>query len=228
TQLAHEIRNPLVSIGGFTQRLLKKMPESDPLRKYAVVIIEEVERVNKVLNNVLDFSRDEKGFVREFNLEDVAKEVIVSLKHELERNSATVIADYDENLPSVSGDDRQIMHVFLNLIYNATQAMAPRGGGKIFLKIFRHKENETHYVACSITDTGPGIPEDLLPSVFNPFFTTKTQGTGLGLSIVQNIVTRYNGVISVTNHPPGYPDAGASFTFMFPAVSDVESKLLVY
>ncbi|MDR2460557.1 MAG: GAF domain-containing protein [Deltaproteobacteria bacterium] len=228
TQLAHEIRNPLVSIGGFTQRLLKKMPEDDPLRKYPVVILEEVERLNKVLNNVLDFSRDEKGLVREFSLEDVAREVLVSLKHEMERSNITVFPDYEENLPHVLGDDRQIMHVFLNLIYNATQAMAPQGGGKIFLKIFRHKEGETQYVACSLTDTGPGIPAELVTSVFNPFFTTKTQGTGLGLSIVQKIVARYNGVISVTNHPQEYPDSGASFTFMFPVVSDTDTRVLAY
>ncbi|MDR3155055.1 MAG: GAF domain-containing protein, partial [Deltaproteobacteria bacterium] len=218
TQLAHEIRNTLVSIGGFTQRLLKKMPEDDELRKYPLVILEEVERLNKVLNNVLDFSRDEKGLVREFNLGDVAREVMAALKHEMERNKVTVSADVEDSLPPVSGDDRQIMHVFLNLIYNASQAMTPQGGGRIWLKIFRHQEGETNYVACRITDTGPGIPEELLASVFNPFFTTKTQGTGLGLSIVQKIVSRYNGVITVTNHPPEYPGSGASFTFMFPVI----------
>ncbi|MDR2353576.1 MAG: GAF domain-containing protein [Deltaproteobacteria bacterium] len=217
TQLAHEIRNPLVSIGGFTQRLLKKMPEDDPLRKYPTVILEEVERLNKVLNNVLDFSRDEKGYVREFSLEEVARKVLASLKHEMERSSVTIDCDFAENLPPVLGDDRQIMHVFLNIIYNASQAMSATGGGKIYLKTFRHRENETHYVACQLTDTGPGIPEELIASVFNPFFTTKTQGTGLGLSIVQKIVSRYNGLITVTNHPPEYPNSGASFTFMFPA-----------
>jgi signal transduction histidine kinase len=223
TQLAHEIRNPLVSIGGFTQRLLKKMPEDNPLRRYPIVILEEVERLNKVLNNVLDFSRDEIGQVREFRLEDMAKEVLTSLKHELERNEVTVSLDFEDSLPSVSGDDRQIMHVFLNILYNASQAMSPKGGGRIFIKIYRHRENEANFVACTITDTGPGIPTDQLQQVFNPFFTTKTQGTGLGLSIVQKIVSRYNGTISVVNHPPDIPNSGASFTFMFP-VSQVSGN----
>ncbi|MDR2340656.1 MAG: hypothetical protein LBF40_11105, partial [Deltaproteobacteria bacterium] len=146
TQLAHEIRNPLVSIGGFTKRLLKLMPEGDTLRRYPTVILEEVERLNKVLNNVLDFSRDEKGQVREFHLEDMAKEVLASLKHELERTNVTVDLDFEEGLPAVSGDDRQIMHVYLNLIYNSSQAMSPNGGGKIYIKIFRHKENEALFV----------------------------------------------------------------------------------
>jgi signal transduction histidine kinase len=226
TQLAHEIRNPLVSIGGFTQRLLKKMPEDDPLRRYPLVILEEVERLNKVLNNVLDFSRDEKGLVRDFQLEDVAREVLASLKHEMERSNVTVECDFEENLPPVSGDDRQIMHVFLNIIYNASQAMSSQDSGKIFMRIFKHREGEQLYVACRLTDTGPGIPEEMVSNVFSPFFTTKTQGTGLGLSIVQKIVSRYNGLLTVTNHPPEYPDSGASFTFMFPASSG--AGVLVY
>jgi signal transduction histidine kinase len=216
TQLAHEIRNPFVSFGGFTQRFLKKMPESYPLRRYPTVILEEVERLNKVLNNVLDFSRDEMGLIRQFSLEDLAKEALASLKHELGRMKTTVFTNIEENLPKISADDRQVMHVFLNIIYNAAQAMSLTGGGKIYLKLYLHKESDNPYVACQITDTGPGIPEEILSNVFSPFFTTKAQGTGLGLSIVHKIVERYNGQITASNHPPEYPDSGASFIFMFP------------
>ncbi|MDR2386808.1 MAG: GHKL domain-containing protein, partial [Deltaproteobacteria bacterium] len=216
TQLAHEIRNPLVSIGGFTTRLLKKINPADPLRRYPTVILEEVERLNKVLNNVLDFSRDEMGLIRQFKLQDLAKEALGSLKHELSRMKSVVFTDIEEDLPMISADDRQVLHVFLNIIYNASQAMAPQGGGKIYLKLYSTKDPDNQYVVCQITDTGPGIPEEILSNVFSPFFTTKTQGTGLGLSIVQKIVERYNGQISATNHPPEYPDGGASFTFMFP------------
>ncbi|MDR2367743.1 MAG: hypothetical protein LBF58_06495 [Deltaproteobacteria bacterium] len=216
TQLAHEIRNPLVSIGGFTQRLIKKMSPEDPLRRYPVVILEEVERLNKVLNNVLDFSRDEMGLVKECSLTQLANEALTSLKHELSRMKNEVFTDFEEDLPMISADDRQVLHVFLNIIYNASQAMAPQGGGKIYIKLFKAKDADNQYVACQITDTGPGIPDEILPNVFSPFYTTKTQGTGLGLSIVSKIVERYNGQISATNHPPEYPDGGASFKFMFP------------
>jgi signal transduction histidine kinase len=220
TQLAHEIRNPLVSIGGFTQRLIKKMSPEDPLRRYPQVILEEVERLNGVLNNVLDFSRDERGLVKAFSLSDVAREVLGSLKHELARTKVTVKTEFEENLPKVLADDRQVSHVFLNLIYNSSQAMSGQGGGVIYMRIYQTRDGETQYVACQVTDTGPGIPEELVGAVFTPFFTTKTQGTGLGLSIVQKIVDRYNGQISVANHPPDYPDGGASFTFMLPAVTN--------
>jgi len=217
THLAHEVRNPLVSIGGFTQRLLKKMTEDDPLRKYALVILEEVERVNKVLNNVLDFSRDEKGRVRDFSMEELVAETLVSLRHEFQRQKISVKTDIQPNLPLVTGDDRQIMHIFLNLFYNATQAMSPKGG-LIYLRLYETREGDQNYVACEMTDTGPGIADDILPNIFSPFFTSKSEGTGLGLSIVKKIVDRYHGLIKVDNHPSQIPGSGASFTFMFPAL----------
>jgi signal transduction histidine kinase len=217
THLAHEVRNPLVSIGGFTQRLLKKMSDDDPLKKYAQVIWEEVERVNKVLNNILDFSRDEKGRVRDFSMAELVAETLTSLRHELERKNTTVTTEIEPDLPPVSADDRQIIHIILNLIYNATQAMAPQGG-MIHLGLFQTTLRDQTYVACQITDTGPGIVEDVLPRLFSPFLTTKKDGTGLGLSIVKKIVDRYHGLISAENHPEHVPNSGASFTFMFPAV----------
>ncbi len=217
THLAHEVRNPLVSIGGFTQRLLKRLKDDDPLKQYAQVIWEEVERVNKVLNNVLDFSRDEKGRVRDFSMEDLVAETLTSLRHELTRQKATVETDIQPNLPLVSADDRQVMHIILNIFYNATQAMAPKGG-RIHLRLFETRRGDQSYVACEITDTGPGISEDMVSSIFHPFFTSKAGGTGLGLSIVKKIVDRYHGLIAVENHPSHIPDSGASFTFMFPAV----------
>ena len=217
THLAHEVRNPLVSIGGFTRRLLKKMPEEDPLRKYALVIWEEVSRVNKVLNNILDYSRNSEGLMREFQLEDKVVEAIDTLKHEMERKKITLEFMADPNLPPVSADDSQVMHIILNIIYNASQAMEPRGG-RIHVRLFVTRADDESYVACEITDTGPGIPQKILPNIFLPFHTSKTDGTGLGLSIVKKIVDRYHGRIQFSNHPAHIPDSGASFTFMFPAV----------
>lgn len=217
--LAHEVRNPLVSIGGFTQRLLKKMDDGDPLKKYATVIWEEVERVNKVLNNVLDFSRNAEGRVREFKMEDLMDETLTSLRHELERRKITVEKEYGKDLPSLLADDRQVMHIIMNIIYNAGQAMGEEGG-LVYVRVYKAMAGDTGdtpFVACEITDTGPGIPPDILDKIFSPFFTSKSDGTGLGLSIVKKIVDRYHGTIGVENHPAHVPNSGASFTFMFPA-----------
>jgi signal transduction histidine kinase len=150
-------------------------------------------------------------------MEDLAREAIDSLRHEFERNEVTAELECQDDLPKVSADERQVMHVFLNLLSNASQAMAAQGGGRVRVSLWTSRENESDHVACRVTDTGPGIPEEVLADVFSPFFTTKTQGTGLGLSIVKKIVNRYNGSISVTNHPPDSPDGGASFSFTLPA-----------
>lgn len=219
THLAHEVRNPLVSIGGFTQRLLKKMAADEPLRKYAEVIWEEVERVNKVLNNVLDFSRDEAGRISDFKMEELVAEALLSLRHELERKKVRAETAIESNLPLVAADDRQVMHIILNIFYNAAQAMAPQGG-LVYLRLFETKVGDQSYVACEICDTGPGIPTDMLPNIFSPFFTSKSDGTGLGLSIVKKIVDRYHGLITVENRPKHIPGGGACFTFMFPAVPE--------
>ena len=217
TQLAHEVRNPLVSIGGFTQRLLKKMSGDDPLRKYAEVIWEEVSRVNRVLNNILNYSRNVEGLMREFPLEEKVAEAIGTLKHEMERLKITLDMSAAPNLPLVSADDSQVMHIVLNIVYNASQAMGPKGG-RIHIRLFETLADDESYVACEITDTGPGIPEAILPNIFTPFYTSKADGTGLGLSIVKKIVDRYHGRIQAANHPAHIPDSGASFIFMFPAV----------
>jgi len=224
THLAHEVRNPLVSIGGFTKRLLKKMPEGDPLRKYAEVIWEEVSRVNKVLNNLLDYSRNVEGLVREFPLEAKVAEALGTLKHEMERKKVTLDFVAEPNLPLVSADDNQVMHIVLNIVYNATQAMGSEGG-IIYIRLFQDREADEAYVACEITDTGPGIPEDILPHLFTPFYTSRVDGTGLGLSIVKKIVDRYHGRILAANHPVHIPGGGASFTFMFPAVQSDAFKI---
>ena len=216
-QLAHEVRNPLVSIGGFTQRLLKKMAAEDPLRKYAEVIWEEVSRVNRVLNNILNYSRNVEGLMREFPLEVKVAEAIGTLKHEMERLKITMDMSAAPNLPLVSADDSQVMHIVLNIIYNASQAMGPKGG-RIHIRLFETLADDESYVACEITDTGPGIPEAILPNIFTPFYTSKADGTGLGLSIVKKIVDRYHGRIQAANHPAHIPDSGASFIFMFPSV----------
>ena len=224
THLAHEVRNPLVSIGGFTQRLLKKMPEDDPLRKYAEVIWEEVSRVNKVLNNILDYSRNTEGLMREFQLEVKVAEAIDTLRHEMERLNITLELTADPDLPPVSADDSQVMHVVLNIIYNAFRAIEPKAG-RIHIRLFETREADESYVACEITDTGPGIPPEILPNIFTPFYTSKIDGTGLGLSIVKKIVDRYHGRIQVSNYPAHIPDSGASFTFMFPAVQSGAFKI---
>lgn len=212
--MAHEIRNPLVSIGGFTRRVLKQISQDSPLRFYIEVIIDEVTRLEKTLSEVLDFSRDTMGQLTEHNLNDVLSESLYVLRRDIEECGIELIKEFDETIPVVVIDERQIKHVFFNLFFNACQAM--EHGGSLALRTYVTQEEDRQFVACEFSDTGPGIPANVLPNIFNPFFTTKDKGTGLGLSIVHKIVTRHGGQIDVVNRA----EHGATFIVKLPVPAE--------
>jgi signal transduction histidine kinase len=209
--MAHEIRNPLVSIGGFTRRIMKLIEPDSPIRPYIQVIIDEVARLEKTLRDVLDFSRDPLEHYTRQDLNAVVRESLYLLKREMSDGNIGIVMELKEGLPEVFIDKRQIKHVFYNLFLNAFQAMEK--GGKLSVKTYLTMVEDLPFVACDVTDTGPGIPPDVLPNIFNPFFTTKDAGSGLGLSIVHKILSRHRGEIDVYNRPEG----GATFTVKLPS-----------
>jgi len=219
--MAHEIRNPLVSIGGFTRRILKAINEEDsPIRSYIEVIIEEVTRLEKTLSDILDFSRDTQENYARYDLHEVIREALYLLKRDMEEYKIEVSRQFSPDLPSVYVDKRQIKHVFYNLFLNACQAMEK--GGILTIKTYKTRVDDRPFIACDVTDTGPGIPPDLLPNIFNPFFTTKDTGAGLGLSIVHNILSRHQGEIDVFNKE----GQGATFIVKLPA-AEQEGEYLI-
>ncbi len=210
--IAHEIRNPLVSIGGFTRRVLKKVDDDSPIKEYLEVIIKEVERLEKTLRDVLSFSQDLNAI--QFQPNDLTLAIDAALSYmrlEFEEGMITIAKDYSD-IPKIYGDERQLRHLFFNLFLNARQAM--KKGGVIGVRTYQYvdEEQQAPFVAVEVTDTGGGIPPHILQNIFNPFFTSKPQGTGLGLSIAHRIVKRHNGDIEVINHP----SEGASFIVKFP------------
>ncbi|MBW2091297.1 MAG: GAF domain-containing protein [Deltaproteobacteria bacterium] len=210
--MAHEIRNPLVSIGGFTRRILKSIDEDSPIKPYIKVIIDEVTRLEKTLRDVLEFSKDTQGHYTWNTVNEVAEEALYLLKRDLVEGEVEVVKELQDNLPSVYMDKRQIKHVFFNLFLNAFQAMEK--GGTLTVRTYSTQLEELPAVACEVTDTGPGIPPEVMPNIFNPFFTTKDTGAGLGLSIVLKILTRHHGEINVFNKE----EHGASFIVKLPSV----------
>ena len=212
--MAHEIRNPLVSIGGFTRRILKKVDESSPIKPYIEVIIDEVTRLEKTLHDILDFARDEESNYSKHDLNAVTEEALYLLRRDLEESKIKVEKDYMDSLPPVYVDKRQLRHLFFNLFLNARQAMEE--GGTLSVKTFMTEVDDMPFVACEISDTGPGIPPEILPNIFNPFFTTKDSGAGLGLSIVHKIISRHSGVIDVIDKK----GRGASFIVKLPEAKE--------
>jgi signal transduction histidine kinase len=206
--VAHEIRNPLTSIRGFAQRIARK-GESDPeLKENADIIVEEVDRLKRVLGDVLDFARRAKAQPQPTDLRQVIQETLQLLSYDPDR--LEVKTELQDPLPLVYVDAEQMKQVLLNLFRNAVQAM----NGEGTLTIRGHAEDKR--VEIEVTDTGPGIPPEIVNKMFTPFFTTKPTGTGLGLSLVKSLVEDHRGEVSVHSQP----GEGATFRVSLPRSPD--------
>ena len=194
--MAHEIRNPLVSIGCFARRIAKMVDEKSPLRGYVEVIQEEVTRLEKLLREILDFTGENLSFYGDHDLNKLLEDTLLLVQRDLDACKIKVVKDFSD-LPRLHCDDRQIKQVFYNLFQNALQAM--HKGGVLNIRTYTLEREDGLYEAAAITDTGGGIPLEVLHNIFNPFFSTKDYGTGLGLAIAQRIVSRHYGQVEVNN-----------------------------
>jgi signal transduction histidine kinase len=195
--MAHEIRNPLVSIGGFARRIAKLVEKDSPLRGYVEVIQEEVSRLEKLLREILDFTGENLSYFGDHNLDQLIEDTLPLIQRDLETCNIKVVKDL-QPVPRIHCDDRQIKQVFYNLFQNARQAMHETGG-TLTIRTYSQEREDGLYAAAAISDTGGGIALDVLHNIFNPFFSTKDLGTGLGLSIAQRIIARHYGHIEVKN-----------------------------
>ena len=206
--LAHELKNPLITIGGFAGRLLKFLPCESGEHHYADTIVKEVSRLEKMLADILAFSSKPTICYSLCNLEQILKDCFENCHLTLEDRGITLTSDIGAGSCPILGDAHQLKQVFLNLILNASEVMT--GGGEIDILVYR-EDSRKNCVMVSIKDTGGGIPPEMLPKIFNPFFTTKRHGTGLGLAIVNRILANHHGRIEVINN-----DKGAVFTVTLP------------
>lgn len=214
--VAHEIKNPLVSIGGFTRRLHKKLNNGLPEKKYTEAIIREVHRLEGILSDILNFSRGSDVVFENFGVNSIVEDTLTGMGEELRSQGIEVEKSLGANLPEIPCDYQQIKQVFINLFSNARDAM--REGGRLRVKTFPLSQEGTDYVGIEIGDTGGGIPSTVLRNIFNPFFTTKGWGTGLGLAICHRIVEGHQGTIEVNNDP----GRGVTFTVKLPVKGQTE------
>jgi signal transduction histidine kinase len=206
--VAHEIRNPLVSIGGFARRIQRKAGDPNYVEQRAAIIVHEVERLERILRNVMDFTAPAKPELGETDLNGVISAVIESQQPAFEEHATTVITSLDPSLPHVPADANQITQVIITLVRNATQAMD--GAGTVTLSTRR--VDPGRMVEVSVQDTGPGIPRDKLQAIFNPFFTNKADGTGLGLAVSRKIIVDHGGTLTCESELGG----GAKFLIRLP------------
>ncbi len=211
-RIAHEIKNPLTAIGGFARRIASPRAGggAHSPERYAQIILKEVQRLERIVNETLYFSREMVPAFRIVNLNVEIREVLSMFREELEEARISSMVDLSPDLPSISADPDQIRQVVWNLVSNAIQAV----GGSGILTVATHLSDpaEGIGVVLEVSDTGGGIPHDVVHNIFNPFFTTKAKGTGLGLPIVHAIVEKHGGTIHLDNRE----GAGVAFSIFLP------------
>jgi len=208
SSIAHEIKNPLISIQGFARRI-GTTEDRDKLEKYAKFIEQEADRLTQVLTKLLGFSRMDEPKKDFLNMNDIVDDTVLFMEHHLTRfKNVEIAVEKEPDLPLVQVDRIHVQQTVVNILMNAAQAMP--GGGKILIKTGRGDQ----YVFISITDTGVGIKEKDLEKIFEPFFTTKEkeQGTGLGLSLCKRLIEANAGKIEVESKV----GEGTTFTIMIP------------
>jgi len=208
--IAHEIRNPLVSIGGFARRLHRAIPEDAPEKRYTETIMSEVTRLEKILNDFFNYTRDESMVFKELDIREVVEESLSVVSESFNKGRVEVIKNFAEDLPKMVGDYPHLKQAFYNLILNAFEAM--RGQGTLSILIHPVSKKGTSCIRVDLEDTGNGIDPENLNNIFNPFYTTKNGRLGLGLPIVHKIMTSHRGQIEVENHV----GKGATFTVTLP------------
>jgi PAS domain S-box-containing protein len=206
---AHELNNPLTSILGVSD-LLQDAEVSESMRKHLGMLQQQSRRAAEIVQNLMYFSRPPAPGKNDINLSDLAQKTLHLHAYSLRKNNITV--DFlPETLPAVSGDPHQLMQVFLNLILNAEHAIREvRDKGTLRIRLAKTQD----IVSASFQDDGPGIAPEILPNIFDPFYTTKRpgRGTGLGLSICKAILREHGGNIEASSGPGG----GAVFTVTLP------------
>ncbi len=211
--VAHEIRNPLTSIGGFAKRLHKRISARTKEKEYAEVIVTEVDRLEKILRNVLTYSRSAPLDKEKHNINEIVDESLKTFEETLKEESIHIQKSLN-HVPQIQIDKDQVREVIDNLISNAVDAMPD--GGNLTISTKKEFANSKDYVTVKVTDTGEGIPEDKLSMIFEPFFTTKAvghgHGTGLGLPIIKKIMEEHGGFIRIESTVR----KGSIFSLYFP------------
>lgn len=234
--LAHEVKNPLGAIKGAAQLLEELGPDAgddQSSREFVGIILEEVNRLDRVVGSFLDYARPHAGNPIPLDLNAAVRRTVQILSSQISDGGIDVQLDLSEPLPRARIDPEKFRQVLINLMQNAIQAMDGRGKLTVSTSMRRTARRvppvdgsapasrrslveEVEHIEVGVRDTGPGISPKVLRNLFVPFFTTKTEGTGLGLAISQSIVQNAGGTIEVQSQP----GSGTTFTIVLPTADD--------
>lgn len=205
--VAHELKNPLTYLSILSQLLPQKWDDPEFKESVGQNLPSEIQRMQLIVEGLLDYSRTRELMLKSLNIKAVIEKAVVLLNYEIRKSKINLKTDYRHSA-MINGDQNRLMQVFMNLMANAVQAMEEKGGDLSIIT-----SDAEGGVRVSISDTGPGIPQDKLKNIFDSFFTTKEAGTGLGLSISKKIIDEHKGSISVESAA----GEGTTFTLCLPS-----------
>lgn len=209
--VAHELRNPLSSIKGLAILLRSRFQEKSNDQQTADILVQEVERLNRSISELLDYTRPQKLMKGAVHPEEVVHKAMSLIRMDAESMGVMMEIHADEDIPVIQADQDKLNQVFLNLFLNSIQAMEQGGRLDIYVA------SDGGYVTFTVKDTGCGVHKEDIPRVFDPYFTTKPQGTGLGLAMSVKIIEEHGGTISFQSDP----ENGTTVTVILPANGSV-------
>jgi PAS domain S-box-containing protein len=211
--VAHQINNPLGGITLYAKLALEEYELEEGVKQDLGRILKDAERCRDTVKELLEFTRQTRHLMQLHDVNQAISRTLFLLENQSLFQNIEIEKKFEGSLPPIRADIQQLNHLFMNIILNAAQAM--EGRGRLTLKTYF--DPDKNLVGIEISDTGPGIPKDVIPHVFEPFYTTKEegQGTGLGLSLAYGIVENHGGRISARNQP----DSGAIFQITLPAAT---------
>ncbi len=209
SSLAHDMKTPLIAIGGFTNWVKKHTEANSPCQEKLNIVIRETMRLENMVKDMLDFSRTLELHPSEEDLGSILMECLSVIEGVAEDRKVTIRIESPENIPSAILDAMKMKQVLINLIMNAVQA-SPEGE-IVAVSSYRTEKD----LIIDVSDRGCGIPDDKRESIFIPFFTTKREGTGLGLPIARKIVEAHGGYMEIANNS----EKGITFRIVIPIAS---------
>lgn len=206
-QVAHEIRNPLTSVGGFARKVFNKLPENDPNRKYLQYIIENVAVLESMIKQLIELKSISISIKEPSNINEVVQDSLAVFEQDFAQKAIQVKSELKEDLPLIVADKKLLKRAFCNLIKNAVEAME-NGAGRLEIASRVNSNN----LEVRFSDTGKGIAKDKIKNIFDPLVTSKIYGPGLGLTFALKIIQDHSGTISVDSEE----GKGTTFTIRLP------------
>ncbi|HLG17940.1 MAG TPA: PAS domain S-box protein [Blastocatellia bacterium] len=221
--VAHELNNPLTSVLGYTQLLLRASPADDQVRERLEIIRREAERTRSIVQNLMLFSGQHKPRPEQVDVNELLSRTLELCRHGTLAADRHIVLELADGV-TILGDRHQLQQVFNNVILNAEQALQEKGpDGTIAISTRRERKESREWVTVTISDNGAGIQPEHITKVFDPFFTTRGvgRGTGLGLSVSYGIVEEHGGTVRVESHP----GEGSTFIIDLPTEPVVNSPI---